>query len=343
MSASILFFLLSRHRHPCVISSSAALSLVDLGTSSRRLLRIGKNEWVSAVTAKGRVLISPPANPQGSSARLPQSEAAGFFSALSDFLNTSQVLQVLDLSENGLPLDFFPRAAKAPLQVLTLSGNHFVADTTALCTLVTAPGPVSRSLELLSLTNMLQDESMDITALVSGMAASRFMLDLSGCGSSKGRRGSTKPVAGSRTTLQECVVQCAVSPTSQIIETLEAGTQVMVLEESVHSGANRVRVGENEWVTASNLSRSNVLLSPVVGEIQPAENLSPEDSILAYCSWCQVKTTHILTSKNMIGRNQYLCTNKICTQKERFSAPVRSRGSLSLSLSLPFSLLVNHC
>ena len=132
MSASILFFLLSRHRHPCVISSSAALSLVDLGTSSRRLLRIGKNEWVSAVTAKGRVLISPPANPQGSSARLPQSEAAGFFSALSDFLNTSQVLQVLDLSENGLPLDFFPRAAKAPLQVLTLSGNHFVADTTAL-------------------------------------------------------------------------------------------------------------------------------------------------------------------------------------------------------------------
>ena len=59
MSASILFFLISRRRHPCILLSARPLSLFDWLTWSR--LRIGENEWASAVTATGKVLIGAPA------------------------------------------------------------------------------------------------------------------------------------------------------------------------------------------------------------------------------------------------------------------------------------------
>ena len=59
MEPMIPFFLISRRRYPCILSSARPLSLFDLLTWSR--LRIGENEWASAVTATGKVLIGAPA------------------------------------------------------------------------------------------------------------------------------------------------------------------------------------------------------------------------------------------------------------------------------------------
>ena len=105
-----------------------------------------------------------------------------FMSALGQLLNTSQVLEVLDLSDCDLSLDFFPSTAKCPLQVLNLSLNHFISNATGLNALVSR-GAASRSLQLLSLANVsFASLAPDITPLFAGMGASNFMVDLSGCG-----------------------------------------------------------------------------------------------------------------------------------------------------------------
>ena len=120
-------------------------------------------------------------------------DSGTFLTALGDLLAKSQMLSVLTLSECNLDLQYFPTRARAPLQVLHVTGNQITTSAAGFNEFIRSAAP---TLQLVSLRQLSIPGPLS-PILCEDMAAVSCVLDLSGIKCS----GGDLPVSLSAQTL----------------------------------------------------------------------------------------------------------------------------------------------